>query len=78
MSHQTGAMFSTLSAQTIELIATFKLIMKTQAAKEHAPTFQDWNIFLDIEESINRHAVKFAIGTRGKVGSMAGPLNLQI
>ena len=47
-------------------------MIAVQTAKEHAPTFQDWNIFLDIDKNINRHAPKFAVGTRGKVGSMLG------
>ena len=70
ISHQTGAMFAVLLDQMIEFKPVWKLIIATQTAKEHAPTFQDWNIFLDIAKNINRHAPKFAIGTRGKVESM--------
>ena len=76
ISHQTGDIFAVLLDQMIEFKPTRKLIIAMQTAKEQAPTFQDWNIFLDIDKNINRHAPKFAIGTRGKVGSMLGCLNL--
>ena len=76
ISHQIGALFTILLDQTIEFKPTRKLIIAIQTAKEHAPTFQDWNIFLDIDKNINRHAPKFAIGTRGKVESMLGRLRL--
>ena len=76
ISHQTGEMFAVLLDQMIESKPVWKLIIATQTAKEHAPTFQDWNIFLDIEKNINRHAPKFAIATRGKVESMLGRLGL--
>ena len=71
ISHQTGAMFRILLDQMMEFNPVRKLIIATQTAKEHAPTFQDWNILLDIDKSINKHAPKFATGTRGKVGSMS-------
>ena len=74
ISHQTGEMFAVLLDQMIESKPVWKLIIATQTAKEHAPTFQDWNIFLDIDKNINRHAPKFAIGTRGNVESMLGRL----
>ena len=76
ISHQIGAVFVILLDQMIEFKPVWKLIIATQTAKEHAPTFQDWNIFLDIDKNINRHAPKFTIGTSGKVGSMLGCLNL--
>ena len=76
ISHQTGDMLAVLLDQMIESKPVWKLIIATQTAKEHAPTFQDWNIFLDIDKNINRHAPKFTIGTSGKVGSMLGCLNL--
>ena len=41
--------------------------------KEYALTFHHWNIFLDNEKSISRHAVKFEVETRGKVGPMPDP-----
>lgn len=63
-------MFSTLSAQMIASTATVKPIITTQIAKEQAPTFQDWNMLLDIEESTRIHARKLATGTRGYVGSI--------
>ena len=71
ISHHTGAMFAILLDQMIEFKPIWKLIIAIQKAKEHAPTFQDWNILLDIDKSINKHAPKFATGTRGKVGSMS-------
>ena len=71
ISHQTGDIFAVLLDQTIEFKPTRKLIIAIQTAKEHAPTFQDWNILLDIDKNINKHAPKFATGTRGKVGSMS-------
>ena len=73
---KTEGAFATLLDQMIEFNPILKLIIAIQTAKEHAPTFQDWNIFLDIDKNINRHAPKFAIGTRGKVGSMLGCLIL--
>ena len=76
ISHQTGAMFSTLLDQMIEFMAILKLITAIQTAKEHAPIFQDWNIFLDIDKIIKKHDPKFAIATRGKVESMLGRLGL--
>ena len=76
ISHQTGAIFSILLDQMIEFIANLKLITAIQTAKEHAPIFQDWNIFLDSDRSINKHATKFAIGTRGNVESMTSSLHL--
>ena len=76
ISHQIGEMFAVLLDQMIEFKPAQKLTIAVQIAKEHAPTFQDWNIFLDIDKNINRHAPKFAIGTRGKVGSMLGCLIL--
>ena len=76
ISHQTGDIFAVLLDQMIEFKPTRKLIIAVQTAKEQAPTFQDWNIFLDVDKNINRHAPKFAIATRGKVGSMAGRLGL--
>lgn len=60
----------TLSAQMIASTATVRAIIITQIAKEHAPTFQDWIMLLDIEESTSMHARKLAMGTRGYVGSM--------
>ena len=71
MSHQYGATLSTLSDQTIPLIARMKLSAATQRPMEQAPMFQDWNIRLDIEHSTSMHAAKFAMGTRGNVGSMS-------
>ena len=65
MSHQTGAIFSTLSDHIIALIALVKPCTATQMAKEQAPMFQDWNIVLDIDRITSMHAVKFAMGTRG-------------
>ena len=41
ISHHTGALFSTLLAQIMELIARIKLSTAIQIAKEQAPTFQD-------------------------------------
>ena len=76
ISHQTGEMFAVLLDQMIEFKPVWKLRIAVQTAKEHAPTFQDWNIFLDIDKNINKHDPKFAIGTRGKVGSMLGCLDL--
>ena len=76
IAHQAGAMFAILLDQMIEFNPVQKLRIAVQTAKKHAPTFQDWNIFLEIDKNINRHAPKFAIGTRGKVGSMLGCLNL--
>ena len=76
ISHQTGAVFATLFDQMIEFKPVWKLRIAIHAAKEHAPTFQDWNIFLDIDKNINRHAPKFTIGTREKVESMLGRLGL--
>ena len=76
ISHHTGAMFAILLDQMIEFKPIWKLIIAIQKAKEHAPTFQDWNIFLDIDKNINMHAPKFAIATRVKVGSMLGRLCL--
>ena len=76
ISHQAGDIFAVLLDQMIEFKPTRKLIIAIQTAKEHAPTFQDWNIFLDIEKNINRHAPKFTIGTREKVESMLGRLGL--
>ena len=65
MSHQTEALFSTLSDHIIALIAVVKLCTVTQMAKEQAPMFQDWNILFDIDRRTSMHAVKFAMGTRG-------------
>ena len=65
MSHQTGAVFSTLSDHIIALIAIVKLSTVTQMAKEQAPMFQNWNIFFDNDRRTSMHAVKFAMGTRG-------------
>ena len=76
ISHQTGEMFAVLFDQMIESKPVWKLIIATQTAKEHAPTFQDWNIFLDIDKNINKHDAKFARATRGKVESMLGRLRL--
>ena len=70
MSHQYGATLSTLSDQTIPLIARMKLSAATQRPMEQAPMFQDWNIRLDIEHSTSMHAAKFTMGTRGNVESM--------
>ena len=41
MSHQTGAIFSTLLDHNIEFIAEVKLSMTVQMAKEQAPIFHD-------------------------------------
>ena len=78
ISHQTGDIFAVLLDQMIEFKPTGKLIIAIQTAKEQAPTFQDWNIFLDIDKNINRHAPKFAIGTRGKVESMSSSMCIRI
>ena len=51
-------------------MARIKLSAAIQKAKEQAPMFQDWNIRLDIEHSTKVHATKFAMGTRGNVGSI--------
>ena len=76
ISHQIGALFTILLDQMIEIKPEWKLRIAVQTAKEHAPTFQDWNIFLDIDKNINRHAPKFAIAMRGKVESMLGRLRV--
>ena len=76
ISHQTGALFTILLDQMIESKPVWKLMIAIQRAKEHAPTFQDWNIFLDIDKIIKKHDPKFAIATRGKVESMLGRLGL--
>ena len=73
MSHQTGALFSTLSDHIIAPIPVVKPCTVTQMAKEQAPMFQDWNIVLDIDRITSMHAVKFAMGTRGYVGSILNP-----
>ena len=65
MSHQTGAIFSTLSDHIIALNAIVKLSTVTQMAKEQAPMFQNWNILFDIDRRTSMHAVKSAMGTRG-------------
>ena len=70
ISHQTGAVFATLFDQMIEFKPVWKLRIAIHAAKEHAPTFQDWNMFLDNDRSISKQAKKFAVGTRGYVESM--------
>ena len=70
ISHQTGAVFATLFDQMIEFKPVWKLRIAIHAAKEHAPTFQDWNMFLDNDRSISKLAKKFAVGTRGYVESM--------
>ena len=54
----------------IVLTATERLVRNTTIAKVHTPTFHIWSAFLGIESSTSRHAMKFAIGTRGNVGSM--------
>ena len=74
MSHQAGARFSALSDQMIEFIATLRADKAIQAAKEHWPTFQDWNILLESEKRTSEHARIFAMGTRGNVGSILGTL----
>ena len=71
ISHQTGATLLTLSDQIMAFIARTKHSRIIQIPKEQAPMFQDWNIRLDIEHSTSIHAAKFAMGTRGKVGSMS-------
>ena len=65
MSHQTGAMFSTLLDHNIEFIAAVKLSMAIQMEKEQAPIFHDLSIFSDSDRRTSMHAVKFAMGTRG-------------
>ena len=70
MSHQRGAIFSTLLDHIIALIAVVALSTATQMAKEQAPMFQNWNILFDIDRRTSMHATKFAMGTRGNVGSM--------
>ena len=72
ISHQTGAVFATLFDQMIEFKPVWKLRIAIHAAKEHAPTFQDWNIFFDIDRRTSKHAVRFAMGTRKREGSMTG------
>ena len=57
----------------MEFIARIKLSNAIQIAKEQAPTFQDWNIDLDKEESTSKQATKFAMGTSGNVGSILQP-----
>ena len=76
ISHQTGEMFAVLLDQMIESKPVWKLRIAVQTAKEHAPTFHDLNIFLDIDKNINKHAPKFTMGTSGKLGSMLCCLNL--
>ena len=70
ISHQTGATFSELSDQIIEFTAVIKLDKITTIAKVHTPIFHIWSVFLGIESSTSIHPMKFAIGTRGNVGSM--------
>ena len=72
ISHQTGATFWTPWDQIIEFIAVLRLIIAVQKAKEQAPTFHDRSISLDIDKVNKKNAAKFAIGTRGNVGSMIG------
>lgn len=72
ISHQTGAEFLTLSAQTMAFTAIVKPIVIIQNAKEQTPTFQVWNMLLDNEASTSTHARKLATGTRGYVESMFG------
>ena len=78
MSHQAGARFSALSDQMIEFIATLRADKAIQAAKEHWPTFQDWNILLDIDRSTRRNATKLAVKTKGNIGFMVGSLRVKI
>lgn len=70
ISHQTGTSISTVSAHIIESTAVIKLWLATQIASEQTPTFQDWNMLLDIEASTRMHARKLTKGTRGYVESM--------
>ena len=77
-SHQAGARFSALSDQMIEFIATLRADKAIQAAKEHWPTFQDWNILLDIDRSTRRNATKLAVKTKGNIGFMVGSLRVKI
>ena len=51
-------------------MARIRLSAAIQRPKEQAPMLHDRNIRLDIEHSTKTHAMKFAMGTRGNVGSM--------
>ena len=55
------------------IVSVLRLRKVLQAAKEYALTFHHWSIFLDNEKSASRHAVKFEVEARGKVGSMSDP-----
>ena len=55
------------------IVSVLRLRKVLLAAKEYALTFHHWNIFLDNEKSTSRHAVKFEVETRGKVGRMPDP-----
>ena len=57
--------------QTIEFTPISRFNTNVQNAKEQAPTFQVWNMPLDKEMSTSMHPMKFAMGTRGKVGSIS-------
>ena len=70
ISHHTGTLIPTLSDHTIELIAIVKLSVNIQNAREHGAMLRDLSRFLDSEASTSTHAKRFAMGTRGYVGSM--------
>ena len=71
ISHHTGTFISTLSDHTIELMAIVKLSVNIQNAREHGAMLRDLSRFLDSEASTSTHAKRFAMGTRGYVGSIA-------
>ena len=71
ISHQTGATLLVLFDQTIEFTPISRFNTNVQNANEQAPTFQVWNMPLDKEMSTSMHPMKFAMGTRGKVGSIS-------
>ena len=69
---------SALSDQIAEFIAVFKFCVATQIAKEQSPTFQDWNILLDIDRRTRRNTTKLAVKTKGNIGFMLGSLRVKI
>ena len=65
ISHHTGAISRTLSAQIIVFMPVYRFVTATEIAKTQRPILQGRNMAGVIESKTRKKATKFAIGTRG-------------
>ena len=65
ISHHTGAISHTLSAQITVFMPVYRFVTATEIAKTQRPILHGRNMAGVIESKTRKKATKFAIGTRG-------------